>query len=383
MDEDARRLGRGRGGEPAARQASLRAHNLSLLLRHVPAGAPGISRAELANRTGLTRATVSTLVEALLAARVLAWLPFASTGSAGRPPTPVALARGTVAGLGLEVTPEHVAACAVDLAGEVLALELRPLPAGGAADVLAATAALGADVARRTSDGGARLVGTTLAVPGIVRDGVVVDAPNLGWTDVDADGALRSAPEFAPLAALPLDVGNEASLGALAQADALRSDVRTFLYVSGDVGVGGCVVLDGVALGGQHGWAGEVGHVVVDPSGPLCRCGSQGCLEQYAGAAALRRWPTSRVGSALGIALASTINVVDVSTVLLGGTLAPLVPELRPALEAELARRVLAYPWSPVAVLAAPVREHAALLGAALAQTSAVLADPSGRLLTS
>ena len=117
-------------------------------------------------------------------------------------------------------------------------------------------------------------------------------APNLGWNQVaaeelfaDALAALR--PGTAPL---PVRSENEANLAALAELWFGGLDaVRSFLYLTGEIGVGGALVLDGELLRGAHGFAGEIGHVVVDPAGPECRCGSRGCLEQYAGQSALLR----------------------------------------------------------------------------------------------
>ncbi|NEE32616.1 ROK family protein, partial [Streptomyces sp. SID7982] len=79
-------------------------------------------------------------------------------------------------------------------------------------------------------------------------------------------------------------------------------DVRSFLYLTGEIGVGGALVLNGELLRGAHGFAGEIGHVVVDPAGPECRCGSRGCLEQYAGQAALLRAAgIAEIGGASGV----------------------------------------------------------------------------------
>lgn len=360
----------------AARQAGLRSQNLALVVEQV-ARAGTISRAEVASASGLTRATVSSLVELLIDARVLEWAPAPAAGGVGRPASPVRLASATVAGLGLEIGANHLSASVVDLRGERLAFrEVRgdfasPAPAAALASVAAlATATLGA---ARAAHPDVMLLGTTLAVPGIVRDGVVLDAPRLGWIDVDAAPALA---DVAP--GLPVAVANEASLAALAESHARPAS--TFLYISGGVGVGGAHVVDGVVQGGVHGFASELGHVVVDPAGPDCRCGATGCLEQYAGAQALARLDPADVGRALGIALASAVNVLDVADVVVGGALGDLLPRLADTLTAELATRVLAYPWAPVAVEQAQVRELPGLQGAALTPVLAALAHPESLL---
>lgn len=360
----------------AARQAGLRSQNLALVVEQV-ARAGTISRAEVASASGLTRATVSSLVELLIDARVLEWAPAPAAGGVGRPASPVRLASATVAGLGLEIGANHLSASVVDLRGERLAFrEVRgdfasPAPGAALASVAAlATATLGA---ARAAHPDVMLLGTTLAVPGIVRDGVVLDAPRLGWIDVDAAPALA---DVAP--GLPVAVANEASLAALAESHARPAS--TFLYISGGVGVGGAHVVDGVVQGGVHGFASELGHVVVDPAGPDCRCGATGCLEQYAGAQALARLDPADVGRALGIALASAVNVLDVADVVVGGALGDLLPRLADTLTAELATRVLAYPWAPVAVEQAQVRELPGLQGAALTPVLAALAHPESLL---
>ena len=199
---------------------------------------------------------------------------------------------------------------------------------------------------------------------------------------------------------------NEATLAARAEADALRPTGRlSFLYLSGEVGVGGAMVVDGAGFGGRHGWSGEIGHTVIDPNGPLCRCGSTGCLEQYAGKDALMRAAgldldrpigdlqraaedgnpaalDSLAGGAraLGTAVANAINLMDVENVVLGGIYAALAPFLIPTIEDSLRSRVLSAPWSGLQVSAATIREDAALTGAASTVLADVIDDPSAWL---
>ena len=81
-------------------------------------------------------------------------------------------------------------------------------------------------------------------------------------------------------------IGNEADLAARTVAESAPGrpgDLSDFIYLSGEIGIGGAVVVDGRGMAGRHGWAGEIGHVSVDPDGPACPCGSTGCLERYAG----------------------------------------------------------------------------------------------------
>jgi predicted NBD/HSP70 family sugar kinase len=156
---------------------------------------------------------------------------------------------------------------------------------------------------------------------------------------------------------------------------------------------------------GSSGWAGEVGHVCVDPAGPPCRCGSTGCLERYAGRHALlaaaglpldappaelaacaaegdpaARAAVDTAARALGVALPGVLNVLDLPTVVLGGHLGELAGLLRPALEEHLARRVLSARWRRPVLEAAGAAPGAGATGAALAALDGVLADPAGWL---
>ena len=135
------------------------------------------------------------------------------------------------------------------------------------------------------------VVGAGLALPGIVDtdSGRLLRAPNLGWSDLDVpadllDEAATGRPVRCGWTTRPTSAARRRGAGRRPGGPGRLAD---FLYLSGEVGIGGAVVVDGRVVDGRHGWAGEVGHVCVDPDGPACRCGSTGCLEQYAGRLAL------------------------------------------------------------------------------------------------
>ncbi|WP_324652420.1 ROK family transcriptional regulator [Georgenia sp. H159] len=381
-------------------QASLRDQNLSVVTTLAFAAAEPVSRAAIAAASGLTRSTVSRLVDELLAGGVLRELPPQIVGR-GRPATPLTPARGTLAGLGLEVSPRYLGARLVDLSGAVLAELVVPehLEGSDPAQVLGRLGHLARDLLDASAGRWSALVGARLAVPGLVDSGGrVLRAPNLGWREVEPGGYLALG--------APLVVGNEADLAALAhalEAPGRPAGSRTFYYVSADIGIGGSSVVDGVPVCGRHGWAGEIGHTLVDPAGPRCTCGATGCLEQYAGRDALlaaagldadspvralvdaaraagpARDAVERAGRALGVALANVVNLLDVDDVVLGGQFISLLPLLRHSLEGELHRRVLASPWLDVAIRPGLAGEPA-LTGSAYAALGDVVAAPSAWL---
>nr|WP_297429253.1 ROK family transcriptional regulator [uncultured Actinotalea sp.] len=380
-----------------ARQESLRHHNLGLVLRHVVDAPRPLSRADVAAATGLTRATVSALVDRLVEARLITELPPVAAQRAGRPAVPLVPATGGVVGVGLEVNVDYLGVRVLDLAGAVLAEEVRPgdFRHSEPARVLGALAELERALVGPLRARGAVVAGSALALPGLVDriTGPLRLAPNLGWRDVDVLDLL--ARHEASDGVLAPWLGNEANLAARAEARARRlSGPSSFVYVSGEVGIGAAVVLDGEIFPGRHGWSGEIGHTVVDLAGDrtLESLAGQDAILDRAG---LPRETTARVladlaaageprvlealalaGRALGVALANAVNVVDVEQVVLGGTHAVLVDHLRGPLEDALARHVLVAPWAPVEVSVAQAGAYPALTGAALAVLQAVVDDP-------
>jgi predicted NBD/HSP70 family sugar kinase len=494
-----------------ARQATLREHNLGLVLSEVidaaAAGSPPPSRADVAAATGLARATVSALVDRLVGAGLVAELAPTLTLRAGRPAVPLRPAARTLAAVGAEVNVDYLGVRVLDLTGAVLAERVEPgdFRDSEASPVLARLGALVDEVVatlageppvdrltRRSGDGtsgvtraggdetsrvtraggdgtsrvtragggetpGAtrpgesrddgppvtRLAGTALALPGIVDRGAgpLRVAPNLGWRDVDVVTALVGASRT--FAAHPPLLANEADLAARAEsaarlrripagAGAAAPEAGTgpgpgigtgpgatpgfaaapapppadgpdgerarpsFVYVSGEIGIGGALVLDGEIFAGRHGWAGELGQTLVDGlrlerlvgQDALLRAAG---LDPRAGVDSLVRAARAgdervrdvlhEAGALLGRAVANLVNLVDVNDVVLGGTYARLAEWIAEPARASLARHVLAAPWAPPTVDVARAGEIPAMTGAALSVLAEVVADPSSWLL--
>ncbi|MGW7287349.1 ROK family protein [Streptomyces sp. NPDC054847] len=395
--------------EPKADRETVRRHNLSLVLRTVRDQVEA-TRAGVAARVGLTRAAVSSLVEQLIESGFLSESGKTFSGQAGRPGTVLKVARTGLAGIGVEINVDYVAVCVVDLAGTDRVRLVEHLDNRGAApaEVFGRAARIAARALASATEQELRPVGAELALPGLISSGSVLQAPNLGWTSVPAETPFAEAlAALRPgLPALPVRSENEANLAALAELwFGGLGDVRSFLYLTGEIGVGGALVLDGELLRGANGFAGEIGHVSVSDDGPLCRCGSRGCLEQYAGQAALLRAAgldenagaagmaeleararagddaalaaLSGAGRALGRALSGAVNLFDPDAVVLGGVYRPLMPWLGPPTGTELGARVVSGLWSPTSArLRASSPAADAARGAAALVVQDVLADP-------
>jgi predicted NBD/HSP70 family sugar kinase len=406
-----------RGRSTAARQHTLREHNLALVSLALFDAPRPRSRADIAAATGLTRATVSVLVDQLIEARLVRELPPVTPLRAGRPAVPLTPAERTIVGLGLEVNVDYLGGSALDLTGQVVAQEVVPGDLHGS-DPATVLGRLGTLARRLVSDLEAQdmqVAGARLALPGLVdaRAGRLQVAPNLGWS------SFLPVPLLGLPDRVPVEIANEANLAGLAQLapprpatgsptpspqpdDDARPAPSSFLYVSGEVGIGSAIVIDRELFLGNRGWSGEIGHVAVDPRGPRCLCGALGCLEQYAGKDAMLRAagipldapierlldaldegsPSAReavesAGTALGRALANFVNLIDIETVLLGGIYTDLLPHLRDAVTTELTTRVLASPWTELDLRPALVAGHAAMIGGARTVLRDVVASPS------
>lgn len=395
------------GDDIGQRSETVRRANLSALVRELHARGP-LSRSELVARTGLTRSAIRSLIGELALGDLVTEERPAPLGTPGRPSPLVRLNADSAVVLALEVAVDSLAAAVVGLGGEVFELVRVERPRGHFSVEEITTdlveLARGVQAARPGSD---RTIGIGVSVVGVVRrsDGFVSMAPNLGWSDVPLGDELARALGTT----IPIRIANDADLGALIE---MRRGVARgaddILYVSGEVGVGGGLIVGGQPLTGVAGYSGEIGHLPLNPDGKPCRCGSIGCWETEVGEGALlvrAGYPAGggpaavdqvlreaadgspvalealdHVGRWLGIGLAGLINVLDPRLIILGGLFGRIHPYLVPTLEAELDRRTLRAPRALVRVVPSEIGVDAPLLGAAELAFEPLLSDPAAWL---
>ncbi|MFU8851818.1 ROK family transcriptional regulator [Micromonospora sp. SL1-18] len=355
--------------------SDVRVANRAVVLRHVRLHAP-CSRADIAAHTGLNKATVSSLVTELIERRLLRETGL-TENRVGRPATMLVLDGEPNAGLGLEIGADELVVVAVDFGGRPLLTWRRAFaaPAVAPEETVRALAALARRAITRVTGQGRTVLGLTVGVPGLVgTDGVVSLAPALGWRDVPLAADLRRAlrePSF------PVGVDTDANLAVLAeQRHGPYAGTADLVRLTGGVAVGAGVVSGGRLLRGDRGHAGEIGHVPVDPAGPVCACGRRGCLAALTGVDAVvrRALPDAEqdgpvtdylpeldriqaavnsgddivlaglaeVGRHLGHGVSILANLLDPQVIVVGGHFAALAPWLLPAARAELAARALA-----------------------------------------
>lgn len=389
--------------EVGQRSETVRRANLSAIVRELHLRGP-LSRSELVAWTGLTRSAIRSLVGDLVAGDFVVEDGGVRLGTPGRPSPQVGLVADRIVVIALEIAVDSLAVAIVGLGGQVHWKERvdRPRAHSSVDDIVSDLANLVARARdqRPTVDAP---IGVGVAVAGLVRpsDGVVAVGPNLGWIDVPLGERLRSALGLG----VPIAVANEADLGALAETR--RGAARgadDVLYVHGEVGVGGGIIVGGRPLSGISGFAGEIGHMPINPEGRPCRCGSIGCWETEIGEGALLaragypleggRMAVSAlladaadgrpealasldvVGRWLGIGLAGLVNVLNPRVVVLGGLFSPAFPYLVPSLTAALEARGLEAARRLVSVVPAFLGVDAPLLGAAEIAFEPLLIDP-------
>ena len=387
----------------AVSQDAVRRHNLASLLRivHVQGA---MSRSDLATRTGLNRSTVKALTEDLVAAGLVRESVPVGRSGVGRPSLTVEPSSVDVYVLALDIGVEHLTAVHVGLGGVVLdRREFRQTPGDyGVGPTLDRLQRMVKQL-QRGLPSDAVCVGIGVGVCGVVSadDGVVRFAPNLGWVDVPLRERLHSKLRLH----LPIELGNDGDLGAMAEH--LRGAAVGYddvIYISGEVGVGGGVILSGRPMRGTGGYGGEVGHMSIDPRGRTCRCGRRGCWETEIGDEAVllatgapagatlddvlaayadgERWPQAgmrRVGRALGVGVTNLVNVFNPQLVLFGGVSRQLFTATE-GLVREALQRALAAPGEQVQLAVAGLGDDAIALGAAELAFAPLLADPLGAL---
>jgi len=357
-------------------------------------GTGSITQAEIARTTGLASATVSNIVRELTSTGLIETDP-----GSGRRGTVVrfAPAAGVVAGIDFGHT--HLAVAVADLGGRIIGETRQRLAPDHAYDeglqlaskllddVLAESGRVIADV---------RTIGMGLPAP--ISDDVVRSSAILpGWVGVNA--VQVSQARFG----CPVHIDNDANLGALAEhLVGVAQGIDDVVFVKVSSGVGAGLIIDGQVFRGAHGSAGEIGHLTLDEQGPLCRCGSRGCLEAYASTGTAIAMMSSQLpdpsiddifkaahegnvaamrlledaGLHLGWGLATVVNLLNPGVVVVGGDMARAGELLLDSARLGLRRHALA-DAATTPVVISQLGERASMVGATLmaAQRTELVSD--------
>jgi len=353
-----------------------------------------VSRADLARRAALAPSTVSAVVSELHAAGLVVEpaepVHPSERGTVGRPPVLIALHRKAGVVAGIDFGKRHLRLAISDLSHSLLAERHRALDADlPAKDAIAMATEVFADALEEAEVARDEVVGVGLGLPGPVHrpSGELGNSTILpGWAGT------RAAEAVADALALPVEVENDANLGALGEwMWGAGRGAAHMAYVKAATGIGAGFIVANAPYVGAGGTAGELGHTVVDPGGPICRCGNRGCLETYAGAPAILsslrdvhgdgltlqdavalavrgdagcQRAIADAGTAIGTAVATLCNLFNPHRVVVGGDLGAAGELLLAPLRESLVRGAIRSAAEDVTVVQGELGDRAEVLGA-------------------
>jgi len=374
--------------------------NRNLVLTHLR-NSPGISRAELAKLTGLTRGTVSTIIQDLLDAGLVVEKG-TSQGAVGRPSTQLMLDTDRHALIGATLETDHLSVVVTTLGADILfAHDETFRNQGNPEAVLDQLGQVLASILHSTTR---HVLGIGVGVAGIVdaREGVLVRADHYGWHQV---------PIRQPLAErlgtqVEVERSSHAALLGEQYFGAAR-DASHVLYVDVEArGIGGSYSAQDELIAGWRHFGCEFGHMTIEPAGPLCVCGNHGCWEMLASEKAALRFAQEgglnvadltfpqlvalayqgnsmaqaalhRMGTYLGIGLANLMNIYDPQLVIVGGRVTSAGELVWGPMRRTLAERALAEIHQDVRIVPATLGERSTTVGSACLVFRSLLTSPS------
>ncbi|RXZ78418.1 ROK family transcriptional regulator [Paenibacillaceae bacterium] len=353
---------------------------LECVLKHAP-----LSRADISERTGLNKATVSSLVQDLIDSYLIVESGMGKS-SGGRKPVMLLFNREAGHAVGIDLGVNYIRGVLTDLEGSIIEERLTSLTTVRAEEVLPVLEQLIAELIACAPSSPYGIVGIGLGVPGIVDDsGTVLFAPNLKWDNLPLQDQLAN--RFG----LPVVIDNEANAGAQGeQRYGAGQGIANQIYVSVGIGIGTGIILNKSLYKGTSGFSGELGHLSIDFAGKLCSCGNRGCWELYASEHALLEGAArlgihdlqslvqaaaggsdeaiglfASIGEYLGIGIANIINSFNPDVVIIGNRITMARPWIEASLRNTVEQRTLPFHRRDMQILFAELGEQSAVRGAA------------------
>lgn len=395
-------------------QTLVRKMNTSILLDCLRTGT-ALSRANLAERTGLNRSTVSSIINDLIQQNLVRETEYQSA-SVGRPGMSLELNPRGGCAVGVEIGVNFISTILTDFVADVLwRCNVPSAPEEGQEVIIKRAEALVAEALARGKDAKLPPLGIGLGLPGLVdvQEGNLVIAPNLGWRDVPLQRM------WCDRFGLPVFVENEANAAALGEIFfGVARNATNLIYLSAGVGLGAGIILNNKLFRGSGGYAGEIGHTTIAPNGELCGCGKRGCWETVAGPRAIVRhaksalaegsrgilydlakgnldWVTvdlvvqaarlgdpvaleslEQVGVQLGIGIANLINIFNPDMVVLGGALSLASDFLMPVVKATVLEHALLQPQDIVQLTTSAHGADTCVMGTVALVLDDILREP-------
>ncbi len=244
----------------------------NVIMNHSP-----ISRADIAQKCGLNKGTVSSLVAELLEEQLI-YESGPGESSGGRRPVMLLFNQGAGYSVGIDLGVNYILGVLTDLHGNIVITKNEKYINVSFEDTLNRVKSVISSLIDAGPPSPYGIVGIGIGAPGIVnKEGDILLAPNLGWKNVSLTAELEN------MFNVPVIVENEANAGAYGEKKfGIGQPFDDLIYVSAGIGIGTGIIINGELYKGINGYSGEFGHMTIDRNGMQCRCGNKGCWELYA-----------------------------------------------------------------------------------------------------
>ncbi|MEI2402041.1 ROK family transcriptional regulator [Niallia taxi] len=262
-------------------QQLVKKENKSLVLSQIINHAP-LSRADIAQRSGLNKGTVSSLVAELIEEKLINESgPGESSG--GRRPVMLHFNHGAGHTIGIDLGVNYILGVLTDLSGNIVVHKNEAYKNTSYEDTISRVVNIIKFLISAAPPSPYNIVGIGVGTPGIIdKNGTLLLAPNLGWQDIPFQTELEK------IFQIPVIVENEANTGAYGEKQfGVGQHADNLIYISAGIGIGAGIIINGELYSGFTGYSGEVGHMTIDRNGAKCTCGNKGCWELYASEQAL------------------------------------------------------------------------------------------------
>ncbi|WP_058306612.1 ROK family transcriptional regulator [Gracilibacillus massiliensis] len=367
-------------------QHVVKKENKALVLETIQEKAP-ISRASIAQVTGLNKGTVSSLVSELIDEKLI---NESGTGESSGGRRPVMLLLNERAGytISVDLGVKSILGVLTDLRGNIINEKRIRFQNDNVDEVLHLLYTLISELKLNAPTSEYGIVGIGVGVPGVVTtEGEILLAPNLGWKKVPLRKMLAEHYQ------VPITVENEANAGAYGEKVYGVGQFSTELvYASVSVGIGVGLILDGKLYKGLRGFSGELGHMTIEKDGVDCRCGNKGCWELYASEKALIEQAEKKgykaasvehiveaanngeskaiklleqLGDYLGVGITNIIHIFNPEQVVVGNTLQLAENYIMPAIERRIEKNAIGFNKNDVQLNVAKLKKHSTVMGMA------------------
>lgn len=365
-------------------QHVVKKENKSLVLETIKEKAP-ISRASIAQITGLNKGTVSSLVGELIDEKLI---NESGTGESSGGRRPVMLLLNETAGftIAVDLGVKSMLGVLTDLRGHIVAEKRVKFSDNKYEEVLPLLYELIDHLNNAAPPSEYGVVGIGVGVPGVVtNEGEILLAPNLGWKKVPLQQLLHNKYQ------IPITVENEANAGAYGEkVYGIGQKSQEIVYTSISIGIGVGLILDGKLYKGLRGFSGELGHMTIKMDEDPCRCGNKGCWELYASEQALLDQAEASgykdatldqlmeaakngeekalqlfedLGDYLGVGITNIIHIFNPEQVVIGNTVSIAERYILPAIEKRIERNAIGFNKNDVQINVAKLKKHSTVLG--------------------